>query len=81
MNGSGRAPAAADAAELRGGGLERLPFRGPLSITVPGAVRSWGDAHARFGRLSRGDVLAPAIELARDGFPAWDGFVGAVEST
>jgi gamma-glutamyltranspeptidase len=26
-------------------------------------------------------VLAPAIELARAGFPAWDGFIGAVERT
>ena len=81
LNGSGRAPAAADPAALRREGLETIPFRGPLSITVPGAVRSWGDACARFGRLSRADVLAPAIELARDGFPAWDGFVSAVEGT
>ena len=44
-------------------------------------MRSWGDAHARFGRLSRADVLAPAIELARDGFPAWSGFISAVETT
>ncbi|HEY8437783.1 MAG TPA: gamma-glutamyltransferase [Candidatus Limnocylindrales bacterium] len=81
LNGSGRAPAAADPAALREAGLDTLPYRGPLAITVPGAVRSWGDAHARFGRLSRRDVLGAAIELARDGFPAWDGFVGAVEST
>jgi gamma-glutamyltranspeptidase len=58
-----------------------MPLVGPLTITVPGAVRSWSDAHARFGRLSRADILAPAIELARRGFPAWDGFVGAVEVT
>ena len=81
LNGSGRAPAAADPATLRRDGLETIPFRGPLAVTVPGAVRSWGDAHARFGRLSRADVLAPAIELARDGFAAWDGFISAVEST
>ena len=81
LNGSGRAPAAADAATLRARGLDRIPLRGPLSITVPGAVRSWGDAHARHGRLPLSTVLAPAIELARDGFPAWDGFIGAVETT
>jgi gamma-glutamyltranspeptidase/glutathione hydrolase len=81
LNGSGRAPAAADPARLRASGLDTLPYRGPLAITVPGAVRSWGDAHARHGRLSRADVLASAIELARDGFPAWDGFVSAVETT
>jgi gamma-glutamyltranspeptidase/glutathione hydrolase len=81
LNGSGRAPAAADPGRMVNQGLETLPMRGPLTITVPGAVRSWGDAHARHGRLSRGDVLEPAIRLAIDGFPAYDGFVSAVEAT
>jgi gamma-glutamyltranspeptidase/glutathione hydrolase len=81
LNGSGRAPAGADPAALRRDGLTAIPFRGPLAVTVPGAVRSWGDAHARFGRLSRDQILAPAIELAFEGFAAWDGFVSAVETT
>ncbi len=81
LNGSGRAPSAADAAALRARGLTTIPRRGPLSITVPGAVRSWGDAHARHGRLSRDAILGPAIELARNGFAAWDGFIAAVEGT
>ena len=46
LNGSGRSAAGVDAARLREAGHRRMPFRGPLSITVPGAVRSWGDAHA-----------------------------------
>ena len=50
-------------------------------MTIPGAVRSWGDAHARFGRLSRDAVLDSAIELAEAGFPAWDGFIDSVERT
>src|SRR6185295_14443018 len=54
--------------------------RRQLALNVPGAVRSWGDAHARYGRLSRDAVLAPAIELARDGFPATDDFVADVEA-
>jgi len=81
LNGSGRAPAAASAAALRERGLTRLPLRGPLGISTPGAVRSWADAHRRWGRLSLSDVLAPAIELAADGFPAWDGLRRAVEQT
>ncbi len=80
LNGSGRAPAAADPARLRASGLATLPFVGPLTITVPGAVRSWADAHERFGRLSRTALLAPAIELALDGFPAYDGFMNSVEA-
>jgi len=81
LNGSGRAAAAADAASLRASGLAAMPKRGPLSITVPGAVRSWGDAHERFGRLPRTRILEPAIALARDGFAAWDGFIHGVERT
>ena len=81
LNGSGRSAASTSALELRNRGLATLPRRGPLSITVPGAVRSWGDAHARHGRLSRDAILAPAVELARNGFPAWAGFIAAVEST
>ncbi len=80
LNGSGRSAAAADAAALRAQGIATLPLRGPLSVTVPGAVRSWGDTHAAFGRLQRGQILAPAIDLARGGFPAWDGFIASVES-
>jgi gamma-glutamyltranspeptidase/glutathione hydrolase len=81
LNGSGRSPLGASAGALRDRGLATVPRIGPLSITVPGAVRSWGDAHARHGRLSRDAILAPAVELARNGFPAWPGFIKAVEAT
>ncbi len=81
LNGSGRAPASASAAALLARGLTTLPFRGPLSITVPGAVRSWGDAHARFGRLPWADLLAPAIKLAGGGFPADEHFARSVEGS
>jgi gamma-glutamyltranspeptidase/glutathione hydrolase len=81
LNGSGRAPAAADAAALRSRGLETIPARGALAVTIPGAVRSWGDAHHRFGRLGRDAILGAAIEQAARGFPAWDGFIEAVERT
>jgi gamma-glutamyltranspeptidase/glutathione hydrolase len=79
LNGSGRAPAGISADALRAAGLDRVPLRGPFAITVPGAVRSWADAHRRWGRLTRGAVLAPAIEQADAGFPAWDGLIRAVE--
>ena len=81
LNGSGRSAAAASSQGFRDLGLMTVPRRGPLSITVPGAVRSWGDAHARHGRLSRDAVLGPAVELALHGFPAWQGFIAAVEAT
>ena len=79
LNGSGRSASTASAATLRTRGLRTIPHRGGLSITVPGAVRSWGDAHERFGRLPRATLLAPALELARDGFPADEAFCRATE--
>src|SRR5215470_9647019 len=53
LNGSGRAPAGASAEALRSRGHRTIPTRGALAVTIPGAVRSWGDAHARYGRLTR----------------------------
>jgi gamma-glutamyltranspeptidase/glutathione hydrolase len=81
LNGSGRAPASADPAALRARGMATLPYRGPLTITIPGAVRSWADAHARWGRVPVAGLLAPAIELAREGFPADELFARAVEGS
>src|SRR3972149_3742232 len=61
---AGAAPGgAASLAAARAALGDRMPLRGPWTVTVPGAIRSWGDAHARVGRLSWPDLLAPAGEL------------------
>ena len=39
-----------------------------LSAGVPGTVRGWNVALNRFGSMSLGEVLQPAIAVARDGF-------------
>jgi gamma-glutamyltranspeptidase / glutathione hydrolase len=49
-----------------------LPFNDArysgLSAGVPGTVRGWSDALATYGTMSLGEVLRPAIDVARDGF-------------
>jgi gamma-glutamyltranspeptidase/glutathione hydrolase len=77
LNGSGRAPAAATAAAYRARGLTGIPEFGPLSITVPGAIKAWEVLVSRFGSRELGSLLAPAIRYAVEGFPvharvAWD---------
>src|SRR6187397_2311308 len=64
LNGSGRSARTATIETAGAAGLEEMPVRGPWTVTVPGAIRSWGDAHARFGRLAWAELFAPAIDLA-----------------
>jgi gamma-glutamyltranspeptidase/glutathione hydrolase len=67
FNGTGRAPARLTIEYVHGLGLSEVPARGPLPITVPGAVDAWERLVARFGRRSLADVLAPAIRIADEG--------------
>ena len=41
---------------------------GALSIAVPGAVKGYLELHAKYGKLPRAKVLAPAIRAATQGF-------------
>jgi gamma-glutamyltranspeptidase/glutathione hydrolase len=41
---------------------------GNLAVGIPGTVRGMAEAHHRFGKLTWQQDLAPAIELARNGF-------------
>lgn len=41
---------------------------GHLAVAVPGVIGALAIAHERYGRLPLSTVLAPAIELAADGF-------------
>jgi gamma-glutamyltranspeptidase / glutathione hydrolase len=77
---SGTAPSAADAdlEAAPAAGLTEMPERGPWTISVPGAIHSWGEAHARFGRLAWPDLFRPAMELAT-GFAATRGWAEAIE--
>ncbi len=68
FNGSGRAPAAASADQARAAGYETMPRRGPWTVTVPGTIDAWFHAHERHGVLPLGRLLAPASNIAREGF-------------
>ncbi len=71
LDGGGRAAAAATIDWYRDRGHGEIPFRGvlPATTTTPGAVSSWGEAHAAYGRLPLARCLRDAIDYARDGFP------------
>jgi len=45
-----------------------MPFFGPHSVTVPGAVDGWFTLLERWGTRSFGELAAAAIALADDGF-------------
>jgi gamma-glutamyltranspeptidase/glutathione hydrolase len=70
LNGSGRAPAALDLAQLaRDGFTDALPPYHADTVTVPGACAGWFDLIARHGSRPMDEILAPAIRLAEEGFP------------
>ena len=61
LNGSGRAPAGLDAADLRARGLQAVPLDTADAVTVPGAVDAFCRLNARFGRWGMDRILAPSI--------------------
>ncbi|ROU02870.1 gamma-glutamyltransferase family protein [Histidinibacterium lentulum] len=69
MNGSGRAPAALDAGRLRAEFGATMPEHGPQTVTIPTAVDAFCRLNSDHGRMSLGDVLAPAVHYAEAGVP------------
>jgi gamma-glutamyltranspeptidase/glutathione hydrolase len=76
VNGSGPSPAEATLEAICKdlGVTDRIygsiPTTSGHAVTVPGAAAAWVDVVAGFGsgKLSLAQILAPAIELAEDGF-------------
>ena len=81
LNGSGVAPrnisaeavrqrssagAASDPAAVS---YSAIPREGWCPVMVPGAPKAWAALRERFGTFSMWDLMAPAMELARSGFP------------
>jgi len=69
INASGWAPAAQSLERLQQKGFRQTPQRGIESATVPGAVDGWQKLLDRFGKKKMDEVLAPAIEVAQNGYP------------
>jgi gamma-glutamyltranspeptidase / glutathione hydrolase len=68
LNASGRAPAAATLEEFKRRKLDTMPYRGELSVTVPGVVDGWNELLTKLGTITLAKALEPAIGYARDGF-------------
>ena len=72
VSGHGVAPQGATIERFRDDGLDLIPGDGFLPAIVPPAVASWILLLRRFGTMRLADVLAPAVELASEGFPMYD---------
>jgi len=69
LNASGRSPRSLKLDYLKNQGYTTIPSTGPLPVSVPGCVDGWFEMHDMFGNLPMRDILQPAINYARDGFP------------
>ncbi len=69
LNASGRAGSLMTREEMLRRGHDRIPFRGAEPITVPGALSGWVALLETHGTISLARAFAPAIQLAKDGFP------------
>lgn len=77
INGSGRAPAGASLEWYREQGFQTIPEDGAHGVVVPGSIAAWCRLAADHGRKDIGEILAPAIRYAEEGYVitprvAWD---------
>lgn len=76
LNGSGRAPMGSSIEWFQERGMDSIPERGILSVTVPGALRAWADALNRCGTMTLPQVMEDAIFYAEEGFPVTEVIAG-----
>lgn len=69
INGSGRSSKNADAKKMIEAGYNVFPSIGVETITVPGTVALWEDLLEAHGSKPLKDLLKPAINYARYGYP------------
>lgn len=68
LNASGWAPRELTIDALKKKGLTSMPDTGIDSVTVPGVVDGWSQAHKRFGRAPWRELFASAIFYAEHGY-------------
>jgi gamma-glutamyltranspeptidase/glutathione hydrolase len=73
VNGNMAAPARATPEAFRARGLSDVPESGILAAGVPAAFGALVTALERWGTMPLRDVIAPAIHLAKNGFPVSEG--------
>jgi gamma-glutamyltranspeptidase / glutathione hydrolase len=76
INGNTAAPQRATIEWFTGQGMALIPGQGVLAAGVPAAPGALLTALERFGTMTLADVLQPALDLAREGFPIHPGLVG-----
>ncbi len=76
LNASGWAATGLTPEVLKKQGLRDMPQRGIFTVTVPGAVDGWQKLLERFGKKNFSMVLAPAIQIADQGFPVTEWIAG-----
>ncbi len=69
FNGSGRAPAAATAQWYKEQGITNIERQTPHAVIVPGVIDAWQTLIEDHGTMELGELLAPAIDYARNGYP------------
>ncbi len=79
LMGQGPAPAGASVEAFRARGLDLVPGAGGLAAAVPGAVDAWLLLLRDHGTWELRDVLAYAIDYARDGHPLVAGAAATIE--
>lgn len=73
ISGMGWSPKALTIDWCREHGIDLIPGDGYLPACVPAVVDTWAVAAGRFGTMSFAQILQPAIELAENGFPVYEG--------
>ncbi|GIQ76725.1 gamma-glutamyltranspeptidase [Bradyrhizobium sp. RD5-C2] len=58
-----------------------LSTKGHLAVGVPGSVAGMEYAREKYGTMKRADVIAPALQLAEDGFVLDQGDVSMLETS